>query len=153
MTTRELADLIRPAFRDASNHLSARDLTELQTLLDSLECLHTLTISVLVQKMKQLKAPGVAPVAHAVEATDPNRSALQDLEALYAEVKTWEEPDYDLVRERVQSICQPLKKPDLLALNRQFTGRGASSDSKADLIQLIANPILTRLENRFMFLS
>ena len=64
----------------------------------------------------------------------------------------WAEPDYARVREQVQAICQPLKKPDLLARNRQFTGCGASSDSEADLIQLIANPILTRLENRFLFL-
>jgi len=149
MTTRELADLIRPAFREASDRLSARDLTELQTLLDSLECLDKVTISDLARKMKQLKAP----VSQAAEAPSPAGAALHDLEALYAEVKTWAEPDYDRVRDRVQAICEPLKKPDLLALNRQFTGRGASSDSKADLIQLIANPILTRLENRFMFLS
>ncbi|RFC47702.1 MAG: hypothetical protein DVB23_000944 [Verrucomicrobia bacterium] len=153
MTTRELADLIRPTCREIANRLSARDLIEFQTLLDSLEYLHTLTISDLNRKMKAFKPPEDTSSTPAADLVAPSLPALQALEELYADVKTWAEPDYDAVHSRVDSICQPLKKADLLAINRQFTGRGASSDSKAALIQLIANPILMRLENRFMFLS
>jgi hypothetical protein len=153
MTTKELSSLIRPIAKAECNNLSAKEVIELNSLLDKLESLDTLSINQVVGKMARWTPPS-ATISRKPSAMSASvRSTVQSLEALYAEVKAWPEPNYDAVRDRVAVICTPLKKLDLVKAAKEFTGRGAASNTPQDLIQLISNPILSRLENRFMFAS
>jgi hypothetical protein len=155
MTAQEFARLIRPVATAASATLTAKDAMDLNSFLDKLESLDNLTIDKIVGKMARwtppTSSPAPAPKKQAMSASV--RTAIQALEALYADVKTWSEPEYDAVRDRVAAICAPLKAGELVKTAKEFTGRGASSQNRDQLVQLIANPILSRLENRFMFVS
>lgn len=77
-------------------------------------------------------------------------NAGQKLVLLFEEVKTWSEPDYDAVRKRIQEACGHLGRQELADVARSFLGHGVTGSMPA-ILQLVSNPILSRLENRFMF--
>lgn len=151
MTTTDLGQLLEKSLRESSNELSAKDLSSCEAFIEKLKKCGNLDVGEAAKKMARWRRSASSTTRNMAELTLEEKSTIDSLNRLYENVKTWDSPEYDRVRQEVNNICASFTKPVLYQICREFTGRGNKSETKKALIGYIQNPFVSRLQNRFMY--
>lgn len=147
MQVEELQLRLKTQFDRLAEGLSEADAAELEEFVNGLTAKPNRSLANLTKELeKRTQASEPAQPKNSAKVD----SALKTFRALEAEIETWETPDYEKVRPRVQETFESLTKTELAQVSEVLLGKRNSSLSKAKMISQLCYGPIRQLEVRFM---